>query len=98
DFPSVAFAAAPEEFSRAFVYFRPIDELAVDKALQTFPQISVRPLAQEPALGGVLAAGEVGRQQLRFFAHSGEGTVVTDKRVVEVDADSHGGNAHSMGC
>src|ERR1043166_8989172 len=92
-------AAAAEEIRRSVEEVRVLDTPAVDQALQLFPQITVRSLAQEPAFGGVLSTGEIGRQKSCLLAHGRKGAVVGDERIVEIDADSHrcAGNRHNYG-
>src|SRR5260221_3443568 len=80
-----------EKSGHAVEQGRRVDPPAIDEALQALPEVAVRLLGQQGAFDGGLAARERRRQQALLLADARKGLIVADQRVVEIDADSHGG-------
>src|SRR5262249_52047656 len=66
-----------------------VDAPAVDQALQCLPQKPVGTFGQQRPLDGRLVALEGGREKPLLLGHPLERLIVTDQRIVEIDADPH---------
>src|SRR5439155_24841204 len=64
------------------------EAVAVGVGLKALPAPVVAVLGDEGALDGVLARGAAARQPAAFTRQAREERVVTDERVIEVDADA----------